>query len=673
MKILVTGANGFVGKNLIETLKSIRDGKDKTTGLDTDIEIFAYDIGTSQEEFQKYCAECDFVFNLVGVHRPKDDCEFMKGNFGFLSELLETLQKYNNNCPVMFSSSIQAEFKNPYGESKRAAEQALFSYSEKTGARVCVYRFSNLFGKWSKPNYNSAVATFCYNIARDLPIMVRDRNYELNLIYIDDAVAQLLSCLKGEEMRDGKFCVVPVSHKVTLGEIADLIYSFNESRKNLSVPNVTEGSFSKKLYSTYLSFLPEDKFAYPLKMNVDNRGAFTEIIRTASNGQFSVNISKPGITKGQHWHHTKNEKFLVVSGTGVIRFRRIDSNKPIEYFVSGNKLEVVDIPTGYTHNIENLGDTDLVTFMWCNECFNPDHPDTYSLPVTLPQKQSGNKILVLGGAGMAGHVISTYFKECGYDVTVFDTHHLDGLHCIVGSAFNTELLKGVLLSSHYIAVINCIGLLNKACDSDVHSAIFLNSYLPHLLSDTYKDSDTKVIHISSDCVFSGKDAPYKEDDVSDATDCYGRTKAFGEISTGNDLTFRTSIIGPDISKEKNGLVNWFMKQNEKVTGYSKSMWSGVSTITLARAMRKAIECDISGVYHLVNNEYISKYDLLKLFNDTIKKAKISVAEDDSVVSKKVLVNTRHDFDFAIGSYKDMVFEIKDWIELHSDLYSHYGE
>lgn len=378
MKILVTGANGFVGKNLIATLENVRDGKDKTRNLPTDLEIFPYDLGVPQADFERYCAECDFVYNLVGVHRPKDDSEFMKGNFGFLSTLLDTLKKYNNTCPVLFSSSIQAKMKNPYGESKRAAEDALFQYGEETGAKVIIYRFPNLFGKWSRPNYNSVVATFCYNIAHSLPIEIRDRNYEMTLLYIDDVVDELLRALKGEETRDGKFCAVPVSHKATLGEIADLIYSFKESRENKLVPDMTEGSFSKKLYSTYLSYLPKDSFSYPLKMNIDERGSFTEILRTVNNGQFSVNISKPGITKGQHWHHTKNEKFLVVSGKGVIRFRKIDSDEVIEYFVSGDKLEVVDIPTGYTHNIENFGDTDMVTFMWCNECFNPEKPDTFS-------------------------------------------------------------------------------------------------------------------------------------------------------------------------------------------------------------------------------------------------------------------------------------------------------
>lgn len=377
MKILVTGAKGFVGKNLVATLKTIKDGKNKSTPINSDIEIFEFDIDTDITLLDIYCKECDFVFNLAGVNRPQNTEEFMQGNFGFAGKLLETLKKYNNTCPVMLSSSIQAALDNPYGQSKKAGEELFFQYAKEIGSRVLVYRFPNVFGKWCRPNYNSAVATFCHNIANDLPIQVNDRSYQMTLVYIDDLVNEMLNALCGKETRDGDFCRVPVEHKITLGEIVDLIYSFKDSRENKNVPDMTDGSFSKKLYSTYLSYLPKDKFSYPLKMNVDERGSFTEILRTACSGQFSVNISKAGITKGQHWHHTKNEKFLVVSGNGVIRFRDINSDEIIEYYVSGEKLEVVDIPTGYTHNIENLGDTDMVTFMWCNECFNPEKPDTF--------------------------------------------------------------------------------------------------------------------------------------------------------------------------------------------------------------------------------------------------------------------------------------------------------
>ncbi|MGN0561775.1 MAG: capsular polysaccharide biosynthesis protein CapF [Candidatus Fimenecus sp.] len=381
MKVLVTGAKGFVGKNLVAALKNIKDGKDKTTALPADLEICVFDIDTEKSLLDAFCADCDFVFNLAGVNRPQNEAEFAAGNFGFASELLDTLKKHGNTCPVMLSSSTQAVLDNPYGKSKKAGEDLFFRYAEETGTKVLVYRFPNLFGKWCRPNYNSAVATFCHNIAHDLPITVNDRSHEMTLVYIDDLVEEMLRCLLGNETRDGAFCRVPTEHKITLGEIADLLYSFKESRETKRVPDMTDGSFSKKLYSTYLSYLPTDQFSYPLKMNIDERGSFTEILRTANNGQFSVNISKPGITKGQHWHHTKNEKFLVVSGKGVIRFRKIDNDEVLEYFVSGEKLEVVDIPVGYTHNIENLGDTDMVTFMWCNECFNPEKPDTFFLEV----------------------------------------------------------------------------------------------------------------------------------------------------------------------------------------------------------------------------------------------------------------------------------------------------
>ncbi|MEG1834491.1 MAG: capsular polysaccharide biosynthesis protein CapF [Oscillospiraceae bacterium] len=381
MKILVTGAKGFVGKNLIAQLNNIKDGKAKNYNLSSDLTIYEYDIDTEKSLLDEFCADCDFVLNLAGVNRPKDQKEFMEGNFGFASILLDTLKKHNNTCPVMISSSSQAALDNPYGESKKAGENLFFDYEKTTGARVLVYRFPNVFGKWCRPNYNSAVATFCNNIANDLPIQVNDRNAKMTLVYIDDVVDELINAISGDENRDGKFCKVKTEYDITLGEIVDLLYSFKESRKTLSVPDMTENSFSKKLYSTYLSYLQVESLSYPLKMNIDERGSFTEILRTVSNGQFSVNISKPHIKKGEHWHNSKNEKFLVVSGNGVIRFRKVDENKIFEYFVSGETLEVVDIPTGYTHNIENLGETDMVTFMWCNECFNNEKPDTYFLEV----------------------------------------------------------------------------------------------------------------------------------------------------------------------------------------------------------------------------------------------------------------------------------------------------
>lgn len=380
MNILVTGAKGFVGKNLVAELKNIKEGKDKTFSLGQDIEIFEFDIDTDPALLDEYCRKADFVFNLAGANRPVDPADFMNVNFGFASTLLDTLKKHGNKCPVMISSSTQAALDNPYGHSKKAGEDLFFSYGEENGVKVLVYRFPNVFGKWCRPNYNSAVATFCNNIANDLPIQVNDRSVTMNLVYIDDVVTELINAVVGGETRDGKFCKVPVVHTITLGEIVDLIYSFKASRDERSVPDMSD-AFTKKLYSTYLSYLPKDKFSYPLKMNCDDRGSFTEIIRTEDRGQFSVNISKPGITKGNHWHHTKNEKFVVVSGKGVIRFRKPDSDEVIEYFVSGDKIEVVDIPTGYTHNIENLGETDMVTFMWCNECFDPNKPDTFFLEV----------------------------------------------------------------------------------------------------------------------------------------------------------------------------------------------------------------------------------------------------------------------------------------------------
>lgn len=376
MNILITGAKGFIGKNLVACLNNIKDGKDKTFPLSTDLNIYEYDIDTAPALLDEYCRTADFVFNLAGVNRPKDQSEFMTGNFGFASTLLDSLKKHNNKCPVMLSSSIQASLDNPYGKSKKAGEDLFFQYAKETGAPVLVYRFPNVFGKWCKPNYNSAVATFCHNIANDLPIMVNDRSVVMTLVYIDDVVTELIRALMGDENRIRDYCEVPVVHTITLGEIVDLIYSFKASREARSIPDMSD-AFTKKLYATYLSYLPANQFSYPLNMNIDARGSFTEIIRTPDRGQFSVNISKPGITKGNHWHNTKNEKFLVVSGRGVIRFRRVDSDKVLEYYVSGEKLEVVDIPTGYTHNIENLGEFDLVTFMWASEPFDPEKPDTY--------------------------------------------------------------------------------------------------------------------------------------------------------------------------------------------------------------------------------------------------------------------------------------------------------
>ncbi len=394
MNILVTGARGFVGKNLCENLKNIRDEKDKTRSFTVE-SVFEYDIDSSLEELEEWCKKADFVFNLAGVNRSKDNAEFMKGNFGFASTLLATLKKHNNKCPVMISSSIQATLigrygESDYGKSKRAGENLFFDYGKETGAKVLVYRFPNLFGKWCRPNYNSVVATFCNNIANDLPIQVNDRNTELELLYIDDLVEEMMLALCGKEHHcdyeelnpaaktDGKYCYVPVTHKVTLGKIVDTLETFKAQPQTLVMPEIASNSFVKKLYSTYLSYLPKEKVAFPLKMNCDDRGSFTELLKTAHCGQFSVNISKPGITKGQHWHNSKWEFFIVVSGHALIQERKIGTDEVIEFEVSGEAIQAVHMLPGFTHNIINLSKTEnLVTLMWANEPFDKNHPDTF--------------------------------------------------------------------------------------------------------------------------------------------------------------------------------------------------------------------------------------------------------------------------------------------------------
>ena len=408
MNILVTGAKGFVGRNLVAALKNIRDGKDRTRGDLVVGEIYEYDIDSSAEELDAACAKADFVFNLAGVNRPKDNSEFMAGNFGFASTLLDTLKRHGNKCPVMLSSSIQATLagrfgNSEYGRSKKAGEELFFEYGRETGARVLVYRFPNLFGKWCRPNYNSAVATFCNNIANDLPIQVNDPNVDMELLYIDDLVAEMVAALQGGEHYctfDGMdvvsvtchpersaaeskdpgylYCYVPTTHKIKLGEIVTLLNTFHDQPNTLVMPEIPDGSFAKKLYSTYLSYLPKEKVAFPLKMNVDARGSFTELLKTVNCGQFSVNVSKPGITKGEHWHHSKWEFFIVVSGHALIQERKIGTDEVMEFDVSGDKIEAVHMLPGYTHNIINLSQTEnLVTVMWANELFDPNHPDTF--------------------------------------------------------------------------------------------------------------------------------------------------------------------------------------------------------------------------------------------------------------------------------------------------------
>jgi len=368
MKILVTGAKGFIGKNLVAELKN-RGYSD----------IYEYDVDTAVP-LDEYTRDCCFVYHLAGVNRPENPDDFMKGNFGFTSSLLDSLKKNSNRAPILVTSSIQAEKNNPYGLSKRAAEDLLFEYGRLNSVDILVYRLPNVFGKWSRPNYNTVVATYCHNIARDMDIQINDPDTELTLCYIDDVVDEFIRALDGNPTRESQYCVVPVTHKVKLGRLASMIREFRECRDNLAVPDMKD-DFARKLYSTYLSFLPEDGFSYDLKMNCDNRGSFTEFIRTPERGQFSVNVTKPGITRGNHWHHTKHEKFLVVSGEGIIRLRKVGSDKVIEYKVNGEILQVVEIPPGYTHSIENTGDRDMVTLMWANECFDPENPDTYYMEV----------------------------------------------------------------------------------------------------------------------------------------------------------------------------------------------------------------------------------------------------------------------------------------------------
>lgn len=398
MKILVTGAHGFVGKNLCAQLNNIKDGKARNYPV-TVSQVMEYDLDTDPALLDDFCAQADFVFNLAGVNRPKDQSEFMQGNFGFASTLLDTLKKHGNTCPVMLSSSIQATLigrygTSDYGKSKLAGEELFFDYAQETGAKVLVYRFPNLFGKWCRPNYNSVVATFCHNIAHDLPIQVNDPSVQLEMLYIDDLVEEMIAALSGKEhhcefdgvetvlKEEGRYCAVPVTHHVTLGEIVGLLHQFTEQPQNLIIPEIPANSFAKKLYSTYLSYLPKEKVSFPLKMNVDDRGSFTEMLRSEKCGQVSINISKPGVTKGQHWHNTKWEFFIVVSGHGLIQQRKLGTDEVIEFEVSGEKIEAVHMLPGYTHNIINLSETEnLVTVMWANEIFDPTHPDTFFEPV----------------------------------------------------------------------------------------------------------------------------------------------------------------------------------------------------------------------------------------------------------------------------------------------------
>lgn len=382
MNILVTGANGFIGKNLVATLKNIRDKKDTSFAVKEQLNIYECTRATDKKTLEMYCEKADIIYHLAGVNRPKEESEFIEGNGDFTKQLVSILEQKNNCCPIVFSSSIQAEYDNAYGKSKLYAEKVLAEYALKNKITVYVYRLFNVFGKWCKPNYNSVVATFCYNIARGLPININDENAEIRLVYIDDVVKSFIMLLNETYTEDEiMFKEVEPVYDVTVGELAGLLYSFFENRELCYLANTTKHSFSNCLYATYLSYLPEDKFGYKPKMNIDHRGSFTELFKTISNGQVSVNISKPGITKGEHWHHTKNEKFAVVSGNGLIQLRKIDESEIIEYAVSGDEIEIIDIPPGYTHNIINQGTQDMVTVMWCNECFDAEKPDTYFLKI----------------------------------------------------------------------------------------------------------------------------------------------------------------------------------------------------------------------------------------------------------------------------------------------------
>ncbi len=662
MKILVTGAKGFIGKNLVQRLKENKEHI-----------IFEYDKDCTLDDLYRFTKNCDFVYHLAGVNKPRDEKEFFEGDLTLTKVMLSYLKEHKNKAPVTFSSSIHALLDTPYGISKKASEDELKKHEKAMNSKIFIFRFTNMFGKWTKPNYNSVTATFAYNISRNLPITINNPETELKLIYIDDVVETLIKLLDKDSLNLPTFLEVKPFYNAKLSYIAELLYLFKSSRDNFSVPKLDD-EFQKKLYSTYLSYLPTDKFAYDLKMNIDNRGSFTEFLKTIDRGQVSVNISKPGITKGNHWHHTKNEKFLVVSGKGVIRFRKINTNEIIEYFVSDEKLQVVDIPPGYTHNIENLGTNDMVTIMWANEPFDKNKPDTIYEQVLLEKKDNLHKkksILILGASGMAGHTISLYLKSKNYDVTTLTMAPFFIEPNIVLDVRDILELKKVIIEGNYDVIINAIGILNEPSNENFEKAMYINSFIPNYLVTITKNMKTKIIHMSTDAVFSGNRGNYLENDKTDSETNYGISKAWGEILNTKHLTFRNSIIGPDINQNGVSFFNWFMKQKGEVNGYTQTLWTGVTTLTLAKAMEKAIEENLIGIYHLVNNEVISKYELLVLFNKYFRDNKIIINKVSGPSVNFSLLNTRKDFSFVIPSYEQMIIEMKEWIEEHIDLYPHY--
>lgn len=618
MNISVSDTSGVIGKNLFYTLDNIFSGKDKRypqlTSDGTD-EVYIYVSGEGGENID----------------------EVIKKNCRIIAILDENELAAVQNCNTL---------------------------------KMQIYRKPEIFGKWAE---KSRVGQMCIKAASGF-FAEGLSDEKVKLCYIDDICDEIIAEIICPNSCYGVKDFSSV-YEVSLNEISKLLRNFYKNRESKYISDMT--GFSKCLYSTWLSYLPEGSFAYGVKMNCDERGSFTELFKSINHGQVSVNISKPGITKGNHWHHTKNEKFAVVYGKGVIRFRRPDSDKVIEYFVSGDDIKVVDIPTGYTHNIENLGSGDMVTVMWCNECFDPEKPDTYFLPVeenTDAGKEEGKKkVLVLGCNGMAGHLISLYLSERGFDVFGIDVKEPAVVKGIAADVRDTALLKRIIDEGGYDAIINCIAILNKAAEANKSLAVYLNSYLPNLLADLTVGTKTKVLHISTDCVFSGEKGEYKEYDLRDGTAFYDRSKALGELDDDKNITLRTSIIGPDINPNGPSLLNWFMSCEGEVNGYKKTMWTGITTLEAAKIMEAAILEDANGLYNMIPDKSISKYELLKLFSKYLRNGKINVNGVDGTVSNKSLVRTNFSFGYRVPDYEIMIKELADWIASHKELYPHYKE